>query len=292
MGQAARAIQEPVTQLSQLGERPQLVWLPIGKLETDPSYQRSMAGRVSQKLIRHIALNFTWSRFQVLTVTAKPGEGWTVPGWLIIDGQHRAAAALLRGDIAELPCIILDLPDRAAQAQAFVALNRDRVAINRLQMHHAAAAAGDPASIQLNEICAAAGIEIPRNIVPKGILKAHQTMAVSTLQRILREQGAETIQGALKLTRLAWPSRPCPADLIDSIAFFISNQHGEFDLDHLLMILKLRMPDSWLEISRRRKYEDNCKITRAVTLSIMATYNAKAPANLAKLKLEVANAGA
>ncbi|HVI92300.1 MAG TPA: hypothetical protein VM659_28680 [Dongiaceae bacterium] len=292
MGQAILAIQEPVTQLSELGERPQLVWLPIGKLDTDTSYQRSMAGTASQRLIRHIALNFSWSRFQVLTVTPKPAEGWDIPGWLIIDGQHRAAAALLRGDIADLPCIILDLPDRASQAQAFVALNRDRVAINRMQMHHAAAAAGDPASIQLNEICAAAGIEIPRNVVPKGILKPNQTMAVSTLQRILREQGAATMHGTLKLTRMAWPSRPCPADLIDGLAFFISNQRGAFDADHLLTILKLRMPDSWLEISRRRKYEDKCKITRAVTLSIMATYNAKAPAGLPKLKLEAVDASA
>jgi len=266
--------------------------LPIMKLESDPAYQRSMSSRSSQSLIRKIALNFSWSRFQVLTVTPKPSEGWTVPGWLIIDGQHRAAAALLRGDIAELPCIVLDLPDRAAQAQAFVALNRDRVAISRTQMFHAALAAGDPDAGKLAAVCEAAGVQIVRGAIPKAIIKPHQTMAVTTLEKILRERGANHLEETLRIMRQAWTTKPgLGADLIEGVSVFIGMFQGRFNHDHFIAALQLRKPDAWIEQARRRKYADQIRIARAFALCFAAAYNGRAGAELPKLT-EAANADA
>jgi ParB-like chromosome segregation protein Spo0J len=46
---------------------------------------------------------------------------------MVVDGQHRLAAATLRGDIAHLPCVITSLmPTLGDEAAAFVALNQNR----------------------------------------------------------------------------------------------------------------------------------------------------------------------
>ncbi|TXH35275.1 MAG: hypothetical protein E6Q98_15905 [Rhodospirillaceae bacterium] len=266
---------------SELGERPKLLWLPITQLEVDPCYQRDASGRRSQQLIRHIAQSFDWSRFQVLTVTPKEQDEHRILTWLIIDGQHRTAGALLRGDIDELPCIVMDLPDRAAQAKAFVALNRDRVAINRMQMHHAALAAGDVDAQRLSEICAAAGVEINRYPVPRPILKPHQTMAIATMQKLLADLGPVHLERSLRTLRATWPTIPgsLNGDLISALSFIFAST-ANLDQDHLQAVLRKRDPEAWVESARQRRYASGGKLGHALQRLIVTAYNAKAAVKL------------
>jgi hypothetical protein len=85
----------------QVGQRPTLEFRRLCDLKIDPSYQRSIEIGTSQTLIRRIAMFWDWSLCQPLAV-ARRADG----ALMVVDGQHRLAAARLRGDIYDLPCVI------------------------------------------------------------------------------------------------------------------------------------------------------------------------------------------
>jgi hypothetical protein len=90
-------------------------WIEVKRLVTDKTYQReiSRAGSIN---VERIAEYFEWAKFSPVIVA--PVEGGM---FSIIDGQHRAMAAMLRG-IEKVPCEIVHI-DRARQAEAFAAMN-------------------------------------------------------------------------------------------------------------------------------------------------------------------------
>lgn len=88
------------------GPRPELTWLPVGRLDIDPAYQRAIDTRRSQRLIGKIAANFRWAAFQAILAGPSGPERW-----LIIDGQHRVAAAARRYGLAATTAAIAALGD-------------------------------------------------------------------------------------------------------------------------------------------------------------------------------------
>jgi len=162
------------------GPKPALAWLPIGKLSVDPKYQRDTGSRRSQSLIAKIAADFRWSRFGIV-LCVKVGRAWHV-----IDGQHRVMAALARGGIAEVPAVVLPHATIEAAAADFVAINRDRVSVTPLHIHHAQLAAGDPAALAVARVCQQAGVTICRYPVPADKMVPGQTLAVQTIARVIR----------------------------------------------------------------------------------------------------------
>lgn len=110
---------------SEVGERPELQWLKISRLRIDPRYQRDIGQRGANNILA-IAPAFRWSKFGPLIV-APIGEGL----FAIVDGQHRATAAALRG-FESVPCVII-AADEAEQADAFVAINANVTAMSPLQ---------------------------------------------------------------------------------------------------------------------------------------------------------------
>jgi hypothetical protein len=144
------------------GEPPQVSWEPCCALQADPAYQRSIDGRASQRLIRKIAEEWDWRLCAPLTVSHRPDESGEMAYW-VIDGQHRLAAAELRGDIPELPCIISQFESFEAEALAFVAINRDRKSVTALDRFHARVAAGEAEAIDVRDLVKAAGLSVARS---------------------------------------------------------------------------------------------------------------------------------
>jgi hypothetical protein len=101
-----------------------------------------------------IAEHFNWSKFAPLIVA--PVEGGK---FAIIDGQHRATAAALRG-VEMVPGQVV-IADAAEQAAAFKAINGQVTRIHKLALQHAAISAGDPAAIEIRDVAAAAGVTDP-----------------------------------------------------------------------------------------------------------------------------------
>lgn len=195
------------------GPRPQYADLPVADLAVDSSYQRSIEARRNQAAIERICENFRWSLFGIVTVT----KGLT--GYLIIDGQHRTEAAR-RLKIASVPCLIVPPLSRQDQALAFVAANRDRVAVTQFAIHHALAAAGDEKAMALQAMCVAADVEVPHYPTPANKSKPNQTLAIGALGGLMERCGPDRGAELLRAVRGAFrnDSGALRAPLISALA--------------------------------------------------------------------------
>jgi len=138
-----------------LGLRPSLENCRIPDLQVDESYQRSIDNGSSQALIRKIAAYWDWSLFHPLTIARRAdGSLW------VVDGQHRLAAARMRRDLYDLPCVVTAYQSQADEAASFVAMNVQRRALSALDLFKAAVAAGDDNAVEVTEMMNAAGLTL------------------------------------------------------------------------------------------------------------------------------------
>lgn len=171
------------------GPRSTVRWLGVDSLVIDERYQRDILRHGSLNIVR-IAREFEWAKF-VPVVVAEVGQDQ----YAIVDGQHRATAAALRG-LTEVPCMIIKA-NAAKQAEVFAAINGQVTAISGLQLHAARVAAKHPVASKLNDVCAAAGVSICRYPVPANKMKAGETLAAGRLYILLDKFGADILGAAL-----------------------------------------------------------------------------------------------
>jgi hypothetical protein len=177
-----------------IGDKGELVWLPLKSLAIDPVYQRAIldSGKAN---IRRMIEGFSWLLFGTLVVARRGRSTYAV-----IDGQHRATAALMHGRIRDVPCLVLK-GGIEAEARAFSAINANVTRIHALQSFRASVAAGDIVSRNLVAICARANVSIAP--YPKPDLDPGETMALGTVRICLRRHGEKLLVAALKLLRAA-----------------------------------------------------------------------------------------
>lgn len=181
-----------------VGPQGELKWLPLKQLFIDSSYQRQVldAGR---RNIRKIVEEFSWALFGVLVVARR---GLT--RYAIIDGQHRALGAVYRGDIADVPCLILQ-GGAASEALAFAAINGNVTRVHALQAFRARVVAQDADALAIVRLAAAANVKIAA--YPKGeqFIDAGETMSLVTIQTGVRKYGDELVIAAMRLLRALDP---------------------------------------------------------------------------------------
>lgn len=173
-----------------IGEPPAPQFAAVDKLDVDDSYQRSIEGGASKKLIVKIAENWDWRLCLPLLVSRRNGRMY------VIDGQHRLEAARLRGDIPHMPVVVFDLDDPKAEAELFVQANRSRRSMGRLDDFHAALVAGDKKALAINEVVTGAGLVVGRNFAWQ-YWKPGEIVFVSAIERALKAYGKEVVQQAL-----------------------------------------------------------------------------------------------
>lgn len=174
-----------------LGQLPVLQYCSPEQLQIDESYQRSLDVGGSQTLIRRIAIHWDWGLCQPLYV-ARRADG----GLYVVDGQHRLAAARMRSDIAQLPCVVTHFQNAAAEAAAFVALNQERRPLSKLQIFKAALASGDPEAHIIVKALEDAGLSLASttnlDTCPPGAMSN-----IGGLQQCLRAHGEKVLTSAL-----------------------------------------------------------------------------------------------
>jgi hypothetical protein len=221
------------------GSLPVLQYCAPEQLLIDEAYQRSLAAESSQALIRRIAQQWDWGLCQPLFV-ARRGDG----GLYVVDGQHRLAAAVLRGDIAQLPCVVTQFDGMVAEAAAFVALNQQRRPLSALDLFKAALAAGEPEATKIKAALDQAGLRLASHSNNQQ-MRAGQVANVGGLQRCHRAYGDMVLVTALRVLARAYQqqvlryagsifpgivavvagelhNRTAPNDLIDRLAPFIA----------------------------------------------------------------------
>jgi hypothetical protein len=126
------------------------IWIDKTKLEVDHSYQRPEA---RQKVLR-IAAEFSWRKFGCLVVSLREDDRHVV-----IDGQHRALAAMKRDDVSLVPCMVFTELQLADEAGAFVGLNTARKPVSALVKYEAQLIAGDAIAVWVDQTLKALGFE-------------------------------------------------------------------------------------------------------------------------------------
>lgn len=152
-------------------------------LLVDESYQRNLSER-SVSLIRRLVAKWDWRGFKPPVVVRTSG------GLHVIDGQHTAIAAATHPAIATIPIMLVEAPDLADRARAFISHNRDRIAVTPNQMHFAAVAAGDADALTIDQVCARAGLRILKQPPGTRGFKPGDTLAIAAVAAVVSRHGA------------------------------------------------------------------------------------------------------
>jgi ParB-like nuclease domain len=173
------------------GAPAELTWLPIDKLVVDDRYQRVIARTGTPNVLR-ILSQFDWRKFTPVVVT--PVEGGL---WAIIDGQHRATAALMHPAITAVPCMVIEVTPQEA-ADCFAAINGQVTRITLAQLWKARVMAADPAALAVQAVLAAADVRVMAYKTPTNVYAPGDTLALGTIERLVRVHGSSVVITALQ----------------------------------------------------------------------------------------------
>lgn len=219
------------------------------ELRLDDSYQRSTDNGASQALIRKIANGWDWRMCLPLVVSKRDdGSLW------VIDGQHRLAAALLRGDIPFLPCVVGIYGSVADEAAMFVAMNRARKPMNRLDDFHAAIASGDSEAIEITRLITDAGFTVSRKTGSQSWVPG-EVAFTSAIAKVLRKHGAKVCADALRTMQEAWPDEVlnAGASMFTALTKLAISPPDGFDPDRMFRVLLRRNQREWASFLNETK---------------------------------------
>lgn len=158
---------------------------------------------------------------------------------VIIDGQHRWAAAVRRGDLLQLPCCLFTYDSPEDEARMFIVANRARKPMNRLDDFHAALAAADEDAVEIQRLVTEAGLRMARN-TSSSAWKAGDVAFTSSIAIALRRHGAAIVSAAL--TSLAEAYEGCSltygASIFRALIKIFVNPPEGFDPDDLVPMLR------------------------------------------------------
>lgn len=217
-----------------IGKMPSIEWVHTAELTVDQSYQRSIDNEGSRRLIASIAANFDWRLCAPLVVSRRP-DGSKV----IIDGQHRWAAAVRRGDLLQLPCCLFSYDSPEDEARMFIVANRARKPMNRLDDFHAALAAADEDAVEIQRLVTEAGLTMARN-TSSSAWKAGEVAFTSSIAAALRRQGPAVVSAALTSIAEAYEGHPLNygASIFGALIKLFANPPEGFDPDDLVPTLR------------------------------------------------------
>jgi hypothetical protein len=235
------ALAKPTTIQPPKGRRPVPANCRVDELNVDATYQRELS-RESGALIRAIAKDWDWSLCQPLIVARRPDDTL----W-VVDGQHRRAAAEMRGDIVDLPCIIIHYGTIEAEAQAFVALNTARRPLSTYAIWKAAIAANDAQAILLRDVLARHSLRLSGNN-NKDRCPPGEISCVTKLQRLLATHGEPHLDRVIGVLVGAFGDEPLvhgPILITALSALFAQHDDTELATDLMIRVLRGKNQDMW-----------------------------------------------
>lgn len=185
---------ETCTPAPEIGTPAQLCLLPLSALVVDDRYQRPISGGRGRTHVKRIVETFDWRKFTPVIVTAVGGGLYA-----IIDGQHRATAAMLHPDIDLVPCMVVEVTPAEA-AQCFAAINGNVTRLSKGQVYRARVAGGDAGAMEIESVCRASGVTILMN-KNGGTIRDYapgESFAIGAIERCLKAHGRTVLVTALK----------------------------------------------------------------------------------------------
>jgi hypothetical protein len=172
---------------------PELIWIPIANLVVDDRYQRPL-GKNNWSRIRNIARSFRWSRFSPVLVAPRCDGTYA-----LVDGQHRAHAALLCG-FSSVPAMSVEMDD-SEQARSFSWVNDQVTRISTFHIFKAALAAGDDWAVRSNTAVSEAGCKLMTANSSTMNKKAGEIFAIALIRTMIGKDQDELVTKGLKALR-------------------------------------------------------------------------------------------
>ena len=162
-----------------------------------------------------------------------------------MDGQHTAIAAASRG-VEKIPVMIIEAPEMARRARAFVAHNTDRLNVTPLQLFASRLAAGDRGALAAQRAAKSAGVTLCRVQPANGLWEVGDTVAVGGVERLVTRLGEEKAVRVLK-TLMAAKRAPVVVHEIRAVAAVLFDpsfgwNHSTFDL---VTVIRGKSIDAW-----------------------------------------------
>lgn len=226
------------------GTMPTIEWIHVERLSIDVSYQRSIDNEASRRLIASIAANFDWRLCAPLVVSRRlSGE------LIVIDGQHRTMASRQRTDIPQLPCCVFSYAGPEEEARMFIAANRARKPMNRLDDFHAALAAADEDALEIQMLVTDAGLKITRNTASTA-WQPREIAFTAGIASSIRKHGSPIVSAALTNMAEAFPHERLThgGSIFLGLVKILSQPPEAFDPDQLFEVLKQRTAEHWGQI--------------------------------------------
>lgn len=254
-----------------LGRMPVLQHLRPSELLIDEAYQRSLDAGPSQTLIRKIAQHWNWDLFQSLVVARRDNGDLYV-----IDGQHRLAAARLRGDIAQLPAVVVQYANREDEAASFVHLNQQRRPLSKLDIFKAAVASGDSEATAIVNALSSAGL----SIAPHSNFTAWKPGMVSNvggIEAAWRQHGLELTTRALKILANAFSGQRLQfAGTVFPGIVAVCAHSSHADPRHIEVLVKSKTQTEWrAAVMQARANDPNLRYNNAVAKVFLDAWKAR-----------------
>ncbi|MCW1932632.1 ParB/RepB/Spo0J family partition protein [Pararhodobacter zhoushanensis] len=168
---------------------PTMLWADVSALTIDTRYQRALTAK-GRNIIARIARGWDWKKYQPILIA--PGDAGQ---FAVVDGQHRAHAAALCG-ITALPAMMVPMTLRE-QAASFVAVNRDRISLDRLAVYRAELQAGMEWAIAASKAVEAGGCRIATANPSAAFKKPRDIYAIGLIRRMIEAGEGEAITAGL-----------------------------------------------------------------------------------------------
>jgi len=171
--------------------------VPVSDLVIDGDYQRDIK-KNGLSVVRKIAADFSWGRFGCLIVCRHGKDSFKV-----IDGQHRAIAAISIG-VKAVPCIVLEGNfEKSEEAANFIGINTARTALHSIDRFRALVVAGDDVAVAADNALKSLGVSLEHN--SGNDIGPNETRAANTILDITRKHGSGILFSALELLMDAFP---------------------------------------------------------------------------------------
>lgn len=259
----------PMQRQSIAGCPPTLEWIDVNRLAIDESYQRATDSSKSRRLIFRIGQQWNWNYCQPLVVSRR-----TDGSLYVIDGQHRLTAALIRGDVQHLPCVVVTGQAAEDEARTFVHLNTQRQRLSQPDIFNALLASGDESAKRVSELLHETGWHQTRN--NSNAWKSGELFCAPMVVKALKVEGEAIIRNALTALREAYPDRPVRNTSVMLKALFLIFRRGECSEDPDALIEAVGSaedPTDWelLAADERRKNPGLSRI-ESFEAAIVSTY--------------------
>jgi hypothetical protein len=167
--------------------------------------------------------------------------------------------------------------DVRLQADAFVGINRDRVSMQPLQLYRAQLAAGEVNALRIDNVMRDSGVSFAFDTRSNQhmIAPPRQTLAVSTIRKLILRHGEAIVIEALKCLADAFPDTPnqLRGQSIAAITQIMVDHKDKLDRPRLVKVLAERDFGEIIEAARAHKELMGTSTVQSMAAAIIHAYD-------------------